>query len=130
VVKVPTGTPIVMVSPPTARWCPARISSSTPRGSPMAPAADRLTVGKNSSCRRCSVAVRRYLLLAACAVADGMFGAAAFIHRRHTCEVASRAARRSSRDRRPPGHMIYQIGCTGITTPAESGYRITWNVKN
>ena len=29
----------------------------------------------------------------------------------------------------PPGHVIYQIGYTGITAPGESGYRITWNAE-
>jgi hypothetical protein len=29
----------------------------------------------------------------------------------------------------PAGHRIYQIGYTGITAPAKSGYQITWNVE-
>ena len=74
--------------------------------------------------------MRRYLLLAACALLPiASFGAAAFTFTDGThADCVARGETVVEIDA-PPGHMIYQVGYTGITAPAESGYRITWNVK-
>jgi hypothetical protein len=68
--------------------------------------------------------------LAACALLPiASFGAAAFTFADGThADCVARGEAVVEIDA-APGHLIYQMGYTGITAPAQSGYQITWNVK-